>query len=101
MVRDPEPLRNTDLLIRKTLFKNLNNNRFCQLLSVFLLRFQAGLPDGIFSNQKSQFGNILDVLGMEKVGIFYGHKEYITVIWYILYIVIWQFWIFSTVFGKA
>jgi hypothetical protein len=31
------------------------------------------LPDGSFSNQKSQFGEILDGLGMEKVGIFFGH----------------------------
>jgi hypothetical protein len=30
------------------------------------------LPDGIFSNQKSQFGKILEVLAMEDVGIYYG-----------------------------
>jgi hypothetical protein len=35
----------------------------------------AGLPDGIFPNQKSQFGKILEGLGMEKVDIFYGHLE--------------------------
>jgi hypothetical protein len=35
----------------------------------------SGLPDGISSNQKSQFGKILEGLGMEKVGIFYGHLE--------------------------
>jgi hypothetical protein len=29
-----------------------------------------GLPDGIFSYQKSQFGYILEGLGMEKAGIF-------------------------------
>jgi hypothetical protein len=28
-------------------------------------------------------------LGMKKVGIFYGHLEYITAIWYIYYIAIW------------
>jgi hypothetical protein len=38
----------------------------------------SGLPDGIFSNQKSQFGEILEALGIEKVGI------YSTAIWYIL-----------------
>jgi hypothetical protein len=38
----------------------------------------------MFSNQKSQFGSILEGLGMENVGIFYGHLEYITVIWYTL-----------------
>jgi hypothetical protein len=27
------------------------------------------LPDGIFSNQISKFGQIMDGLGMEKVGI--------------------------------
>jgi hypothetical protein len=32
------------------------------------------LPDGIFSNP---FGKILDSFGMEKVGMFYGHLEYI------------------------
>jgi hypothetical protein len=30
---------------------------------------EAGLPDGIFSYQKSQFGYILEGLGMENVGI--------------------------------
>jgi hypothetical protein len=45
------------------------------------------LPDGIFSNRKSQFGKILEGLGIEKVGTFYGRLEYITAIWYIS----WQF----------
>jgi hypothetical protein len=45
---------------------------------------QAGLPDGLFSYQKSQFGYILDGLGMEIVGIFYEHFEYYMRIWYIL-----------------
>jgi hypothetical protein len=27
---------------------------------------------------------MLEGLGMKKVGIFYGHVEYITTIWYIL-----------------
>jgi hypothetical protein len=37
------------------------------------------LPDGLFSNQKSQFGCITEGLGMKSVGIlrrfgiFYGH----------------------------
>jgi hypothetical protein len=48
------------------------------------------LPDGIFSNQKSQFGQILEGHGMEDVvifvtilsillpfGIFYGHSAYL------------------------
>jgi hypothetical protein len=45
---------------------------------------RAGLPDGMFSNQKSKFGYITEGLGMKKVGFFYGHSEYITAIWYIL-----------------
>jgi hypothetical protein len=33
-------------------------------------RFGPGLPDGLFSNQKSKFGKILEGLAMEEVGIF-------------------------------
>jgi hypothetical protein len=36
-------------------------------------RFHTGLPDGIFSNQKSKFGSFLEGLAMEDVGICYGH----------------------------
>jgi hypothetical protein len=45
--------------------------------------FLPGLPDGLLSNQKYQFGKILKGLGMEKVVLFFGHLEYITAIWYI------------------
>jgi hypothetical protein len=48
------------------------------------LRAESGLPDGIFSNQESQFGQILEGLGMKKVDKFNGHLEYITAIRYIL-----------------
>jgi hypothetical protein len=41
-----------------------------------------GLPDGLFSNQKSQFGKNLNGLGMENVRIFYDHLEYFRAIWY-------------------
>jgi hypothetical protein len=47
------------------------------------------LPDGLFSNQKSQFGKILEGLGMENAGVLYGHLLYLrsfgifTIIWYI------------------
>jgi hypothetical protein len=34
---------------------------------------ETWLPDGIFSNQKSQLRYILGGLGMENFGIFYGH----------------------------
>jgi hypothetical protein len=37
-----------------------------------------GLPDGIFSDKKYQFGQILEGLAMEDVGIFYGHLVYFT-----------------------
>jgi hypothetical protein len=47
----------------------------------------TGLPDGLFSNQKSQFGYIWEGLRIENAGLFYGHLEYFTLIWYI----IWQF----------
>jgi hypothetical protein len=33
----------------------------------------AGLPDGLFSNQTSKFGYILEGLAMEDVAVFYGH----------------------------
>jgi hypothetical protein len=38
------------------------------------------LPDGIFSNQKSQFGEILVGLAMEDVGIFYDLLVFFTAI---------------------
>jgi hypothetical protein len=48
------------------------------------------LPDGLFSNQKSQFGLILVGLGMENLGIFYNHLVYFTVVG----IMLWPFGIF-------
>jgi hypothetical protein len=45
---------------------------------------QPGLPDGIFTNKKSQLGSILEGLAMENVGIFYGNLVYFTAIWSIL-----------------
>jgi hypothetical protein len=35
------------------------------------------LPDGLFSNQKSQFGEILEGFGKDDVWIFCGHSEYL------------------------
>jgi hypothetical protein len=43
------------------------------------------LPDGLFSNQESRFGSILEGLEMENVGIFYDRLEYFTAIWYNLW----------------
>jgi hypothetical protein len=39
-----------------------------------------GLPDGLFLNTKSQFGDILKGFGMENVGMFFGHWEYFSAI---------------------
>jgi hypothetical protein len=75
--------------------------------------FGAGLPDGIFSKQQSQFDKILEGLAMDDVGIlygylvyfvgifmyiclfgiFYGYLVYFMVVWYIL----WLFGIFFSV----
>jgi hypothetical protein len=42
------------------------------------------LPDGIFSNQKYQFGKLFEGFEMENVSIFFAYLEYITAIWYML-----------------
>jgi hypothetical protein len=55
----------------------------------------TGLPDGIFSNQKSKFEYILEGLAIEKVAIFYGHLVSFTAIWYIL----WVIWYILFCFG--
>jgi hypothetical protein len=44
---------------------------------------EPGLPDGFFSNQKSQFESNLEGLGIENAVTFYDHLEYFTAIWYI------------------
>jgi hypothetical protein len=44
----------------------------------------TGLPDGLFANQKSQFGYILEDLRLQNFDIFYGHLEYFKDIWDIL-----------------
>jgi hypothetical protein len=49
-------------------------------------RPRAGLPDGTFSNQSSHFGYILEGLGVENFGKFYGHLIYFIAIWYIFVI---------------
>jgi hypothetical protein len=55
-------------------------------LSSQIAAHDPGLPDGLFSNQKSQFGSILEGLRFENVDIFYGHLEYFKDIWDIWYI---------------
>jgi hypothetical protein len=53
------------------------------------------LPDGIFSNQKSKFGLILECLAIKDVCKFYSQFAYLTAIWPIL----WPFGIFCGHFG--
>jgi hypothetical protein len=72
--------------------KSESNSRRTPLLSARTDISSAGLPNGIFSNQKSRFWLILEDLAMEGVGIFYGHSVYFAVIWYIL-------WPFSIIYG--
>jgi hypothetical protein len=57
----------------------------CDLSLAHIQGKKSEVPDGIFSNQKSQFGQILEGLAMEDVDIFYGHLVYFTAIWYILW----------------
>jgi hypothetical protein len=51
------------------------------------------LPDGTFSDQKCQFGYILEGLGMENVGVLHGHFVFLLLFWYIL----WQSGIFVAI----
>jgi hypothetical protein len=63
----------------------------------------SGLPDGIFSNQKSKFGYFLEILQLKAVvnffdiwsilqlfGILYGHLVYFSPFWYFVPRKIWQ-----------
>jgi hypothetical protein len=47
--------------------------------------YKPGLPDGLFSNQKSKFGEISEGLAMKDVVVFYGHLVHFTVFCYILW----------------
>jgi hypothetical protein len=42
-----------------------------------IVKLSPGLPNGFFSDQKSQFGYIREGLGMENVDIYSGHLEYL------------------------
>jgi hypothetical protein len=61
----------------------------------------TGLPDGIFSNQKDQFGSILYtgycngrcMYILWLFGLSYGHLVFVVAIWYTYFMVIW--YIFS------
>jgi hypothetical protein len=52
---------------------------------------KPGLPDGIFSNQKSLFGYILEGRAVPRqCWYFCGHSEHFTTIWYVR----WPFGVF-------
>jgi hypothetical protein len=53
----------------------------------------SGLPDGLFSNQKSKFAKFLEGPAMEDYGLFYGHLVLFTVFCYLL-------WTFGIVRGN-
>jgi hypothetical protein len=57
----------------------------CNVTDHLLNTGKSGLPDGFFSNQKSQFVLILEGLAMEDVGIFYVHSVNFPAIWHILW----------------
>jgi hypothetical protein len=76
-------------LVERSSFLWVGNNTFAiiyqstiQLAAdqVFLSTSRPGLPDGLFWNQKSQFGKILEGISMENLGIFYDHLVYFTAI---------------------
>jgi antitoxin component of RelBE/YafQ-DinJ toxin-antitoxin module len=46
---------------------------------------RSGLPDGLVSNQKFQFGQVLEALGMENTSIFNFPLKYCIAIWYKLW----------------
>jgi hypothetical protein len=54
---------------------------------------QAGLP-----NKKYQSGYIWEALGMENVGIFYGHKEYLKAILVYLMAILYILWSFGMLY---
>jgi hypothetical protein len=43
----------------------------------------------VMATKKKKKKTILEGLEVEKVGLFYGHLEYITTIWYITYMAFW------------
>jgi hypothetical protein len=55
---------------------------------------RPGLPDGLFSNQKSQIWVNFGGLEMVNIGIFLDHLEYFMAIWYNL-------WPFGKVCGHS
>jgi hypothetical protein len=73
-------LKETSIIGRKNCFEFLFTGS-----KWLVTRSDPGLPDGLFSNQKSRFGLIWECLAIKDGGKFYGHSVYLTVISYILW----------------
>jgi hypothetical protein len=63
---------NADNATFELIFSQFMSNIFFHLMTT------PGLPDGIFSDQKQEFGKILEGLAMEDVSICYRHLVYFT-----------------------
>jgi hypothetical protein len=73
---------------------NLGADLLQKIASPGKSKLRAGLPDGLFSNQKSHFGLIFEGLRLENVDIFYGHLEYLRNFWifydhWVHFVIIW------------
>jgi hypothetical protein len=61
---------------------------------------RPGLPDGIFSNQNTRFGQVLVGLAKQNFGIFMNIWVYFTALWYTYIVVIWYIlWLFGIFFA--
>jgi hypothetical protein len=58
---------------------SIKNVRQCD--NLFATTYLPGLPQDLSYDQNYQFGYILEGLGMEAVGIFYGHLVSFLAIW--------------------
>jgi hypothetical protein len=78
---------------------------FCNLFLLQNKVLAAVLPDGMFSNQKSKFGHILEGLANEDVGIFSALLSILSILQQMLYFMaIWciylvVFWYIFSRFG--
>jgi hypothetical protein len=59
------PSGNPDSIVSKT------DERVSSILRTSIGYWYPGLPDGIFTNPKFQFGNFLEGLRLENVGMFF------------------------------
>jgi hypothetical protein len=83
-------------IISTVMFRTYKNRISCISESIFFFlfsthvvtfiwraMFDTGLPDGIFSYQKSYLGIIWEDLGIVNAGNFIYNLEYFTPVWYI------------------